>query len=622
MSSNSEAPAQINHSPSTATKNSGTDDEQPEDKLPEHWTKIASKNRPGKFYYFNSKTRESLWQHPTKTKALAREQDIIRHVAKGVGSSPAKEIKAESEKKADKKIKPVVGSKKVVHLKNDAKFKKKNLAKERMEGIQKQLALEREAMIVKGGSGTAKQLKKESPQKKQEGKTISPIKSVKTPSKVKKAENPSTKSQNSSDLTPTKVEVGAKVRSKARTITKKPPPATGIKRKEEHVEKAKNEFPILLPKNKELSKFKIPKKPVKELVSSSLLNNISKQEVRQLTGKESNTNQNSTKIETSSIVNNKTHTTDVLEQKQSPSGKDSASTCFETSVEALDVSFSSPRAEIVISSRVSEQVEYKSPANDRLARFREELHQEVALQSSLLDEDAEMTDLSDCSANVSQLGNVEGMDWEDIPEEVALSEVVSIRRALGFKLAASDDNENYLHASIPEYKTHLFDQISFQRYFFMVLDTNIFLSNSKGVEDFLRKGFPHIGQPIIIVPYIVLQELDRIKHREQGRPLSQAASRSIRFLNEHLKTRDPRVKGQSTIDAANAIIPIENPDDNIINCCLQVQQIIANSPTELMLLSNDVNLRNKSLVNGVQAFSFSELSTEADRIRFASDDHR
>lgn len=133
--------------------------------------------------------------------------------------------------------------------------------------------------------------------------------------------------------------------------------------------------------------------------------------------------------------------------------------------------------------------------------------------------------------------------------------------------------------------------------------------------------YPDIGQPILVVPYIVLQELDRIKHREQGKPLSTAASQSIRFLNEHLKRRDPRVKGQSTVEATVHLVPVENPDDHIINCCFQVRQIISGrAGTDLMLLSNDVNLRNKALVNGVPAFGYGELMAEADRIRFAADD--
>lgn len=76
------------------------------------------------------------------------------------------------------------------------------------------------------------------------------------------------------------------------------------------------------------------------------------------------------------------------------------------------------------------------------------------------------------------------------------------------------------------------------------------------------------------------------------------------------------------MEAANPMIPIEMPDDNIINCCLQVRQIIAGYPTELMLLTNDVNLRNKALFSGVQAFAFNELIAEADRIRFAIDEGR
>ena len=127
------------------------------------------------------------------------------------------------------------------------------------------------------------------------------------------------------------------------------------------------------------------------------------------------------------------------------------------------------------------------------------------------------------------------------------------------------------------------------------------------------------GQPILVVPYIVLQELDNIKTRNSDDNLGTIARKSVLFLNAMFKKKDQRVQGQSAMQAKNRIIEIENPDDNIINCCLQITERIRNSAqTGVILLSNDNNLRNKALVNKIDAFSFSELLYDADSLNFGS----
>lgn len=80
-----------------------------------------------------------------------------------------------------------------------------------------------------------------------------------------------------------------------------------------------------------------------------------------------------------------------------------------------------------------------------------------------------------------------------------------------------------------------------------------------------------------------------------------------------MKIKDPSIKGQSAIEAKNLLIDINNPDDNIINYCIQVSQ----TTKKLILITNDNNLRNKAFINGFEAFSRDEIDSEPERINFS-----
>ncbi|XP_062700460.1 transcription elongation regulator 1-like [Aedes albopictus] len=642
MSSEVAGSAKKEQTPNVVNADNGGDgdgDAKEDDVLPKHWTKVRSKKHPDRFYYFNVATKESLWEHPGRSKALEKEKDIIRNVVGKVQAKGKQE--------------------KVVQLKNDTQFKvKKNLAKERLDKLQKQLELERKAENEKRAKAKGEAKTPESPRKKAAGKASAKGGEGSSPSKLKRK-------RVGSDELPSKESKPVEVSSKSKAIAKKTSVSVVTKRLNKDVKQEVAKPPVaseLLklvkdvgtpPKtSSELKSFKIPKKAKQAPVSSSIFMDIQKLNESQPSSLPSpKTDLPQPESVSKEAVLDSTPKTSYAQQflqaierrssptllpqtpiQRDPKGAQEIVTvpqpnrllqslqrtqiCPSPQISPLvtPTITSTPKLQALIRQEQDTPRSVKSPANDRLSGIREQLAQEVAQQTTLLNEDAEMTDLS--AAADDHDDQEEAMDWEDIPEEEALREVVAVRQLLpiGFTSVVLD-------TAIPEYGTHLFDAIHFRRFVFLVMDTNVFLSHLKGVERLLEKGFPHLGQPILVIPYIVLQELDRIKHREKGKPLSQAASQSIRFLNEHLKRRDPRVKGQSTVEAAVHLVPVENPDDHIVNCCFQVRQIIAGrAGTDLMLLSNDVNLRNKALVNGVPAFGYGELMAEADRIRFAADD--
>lgn len=127
--------------------------------------------------------------------------------------------------------------------------------------------------------------------------------------------------------------------------------------------------------------------------------------------------------------------------------------------------------------------------------------------------------------------------------------------------------------------------------------------------------FTDYGHPVIIIPYIVLQELDKIKSRFESKftSLSAKAKAAINYLNERLKGHHKQFCGQSANDDAQKLISITSQDDDIVNCLLQMKD---KTKGTVILLSNDKNLRNKVMVTGINSYSTSELDTNRDSLQF------
>ena len=220
-------------------------------------------------------------------------------------------------------------------------------------------------------------------------------------------------------------------------------------------------------------------------------------------------------------------------------------------------------------------------------------------------DDVEMTDISMENPNLSKslelLEDFEPMDWEDVPELEVISKVQSIRTAAA-QLTTVSTSQDRLHTT--------------ENQFIVVCDTNVLLSNIdflkeikgkvfKGEINILKSTFVitflislDIGKATIYLPYIVLCELDNLKTHNDN--VARLARRSIAFIDNCFKNKDPFLIGQSALDSVQKqIIPIDCGDDKILNCCLQIQEITK----KLILLTNDKNLRNKAFVNKIEAFS-------------------
>ncbi|XP_045905109.1 transcriptional protein SWT1 isoform X2 [Micropterus dolomieu] len=147
----------------------------------------------------------------------------------------------------------------------------------------------------------------------------------------------------------------------------------------------------------------------------------------------------------------------------------------------------------------------------------------------------------------------------------------------------------------------------------LVLDTNILLSHLDYVKKIISHGLGALGFPVVLIPWVVLQELDSLK---KGRGLSGSvthlATPAISYIYNTLKSREPHLWGQSMQQAAESSngLNAENNDDRVLQCCLQYQSLYPECAH--ILCTNDKNLCSKALLCGLKALSKNDLEAEVE----------
>nr|XP_020458422.1 transcriptional protein SWT1 [Monopterus albus] len=155
-----------------------------------------------------------------------------------------------------------------------------------------------------------------------------------------------------------------------------------------------------------------------------------------------------------------------------------------------------------------------------------------------------------------------------------------------------------------------------QQNLILILDTNILLSHLDYVKKIRLHGLEVLGFPVVLIPWVVLQELDSLK---KGKGLSGSvahlAAPAISYIYNSLKSRDPHLWGQSMQQAteSNKSLNAENNDDRVLQCCLQYQRLYPWCAH--ILCTNDKNLCSKALLSGVRALSKNDLEAEVQRSR-------
>ncbi|CAE1274262.1 unnamed protein product [Acanthosepion pharaonis] len=116
---------------------------------------------------------------------------------------------------------------------------------------------------------------------------------------------------------------------------------------------------------------------------------------------------------------------------------------------------------------------------------------------------------------------------------------------------------------------------------YVVLDTNTLVNaGDLAVIKYICDGkyTDECHLPYIIIPWVVMQELDVLKSRSKQKPdTAERAQRAIVFLSSYFTKKHPQVIGQT------------------------LKEVYPNG--KVILYSNDVNLCNKTLINGISAFN-------------------
>ncbi|XP_075844322.1 transcriptional protein SWT1 isoform X4 [Microtus pennsylvanicus] len=144
----------------------------------------------------------------------------------------------------------------------------------------------------------------------------------------------------------------------------------------------------------------------------------------------------------------------------------------------------------------------------------------------------------------------------------------------------------------------------------IVIDTNILMNHLKFVKILKTTEIPGFDTLVLIIPWVVVQELDRMKAGKLLKHVQHKAVPAIHFINESLRSQDRKLWGQSLQLASQKLYGLsdENNDDRVLKCCLQYQELF---PYSLVILcTDDRNLRSKGLISGVKSLSKEELDAE------------
>ncbi|KGL76384.1 Transcriptional protein SWT1 [Tinamus guttatus] len=141
----------------------------------------------------------------------------------------------------------------------------------------------------------------------------------------------------------------------------------------------------------------------------------------------------------------------------------------------------------------------------------------------------------------------------------------------------------------------------------VVIDTNIMISHLDFVRSLKSETIPGVGRLALIIPWVVLQELDNLKKGKMLQHVRDKAIPAVHFIYMCLKNQDSKLWGQSMQLASQKIYGLsdENNDDRVLQCCLQYQNLFPQAV--VILCTDDKNLCSKAIVSEVNAFCKADL---------------
>ncbi|KAI8778942.1 CAunnamed protein product [Biomphalaria glabrata] len=165
---------------------------------------------------------------------------------------------------------------------------------------------------------------------------------------------------------------------------------------------------------------------------------------------------------------------------------------------------------------------------------------------------------------------------------------------------------------------------------FVVVDTNVLITNLSLLKQLLNKHIPGFGKPIILLPWAVMQELDYLKKRKgfsvnssenSNASTSVRAIDAVKFIHNHLMAKNPQLIGQTAFQAYEPTdFQVESNDDRILQCYLQVQK--KEKESHVVLVTRDINLMNKAVIMGITVSDTQSLCSHLDALSVPNNDNQ
>ncbi|XP_032663477.1 transcriptional protein SWT1 isoform X2 [Odontomachus brunneus] len=561
-------------------------------KLPENWIIVNSKSHPDRVYYFNVKTNQSSWREPTLEQANDKSSEHIskrrkhHHKEEGTRAKTPEHDFIENKRShkqqllSNKKSSKMVGKTEGIR----SNQRNRNLAQERMQILRKSLNHEMQkqknncSTIVKKHS---EKLHKSLPVSRSEKNDTPPMKALRELLAQRKLEKPAIRNRSSGKN---------QEHNSVSTFVKK------------SLEQTENNKPIV----------SSSKKPCLEGTDDSVIILPSQSTSPAFSGNnKAPSGENKTtftpqmraiheKIQKRSgilVVDKKTKNKhDIKQKRRNQPNKNIAQDrmqklrnslnhemqkCEDDCSIIADIRLERLNKSLPVSSynKNIESISIRRNADIRLKRLHNRILKETVYERKE-------------QANQEVL--YEEMDWEPMKDEEITLEVEDIRAQLNNKNCANVSNCSL------ENTTVLTQPLESQEKgpLYIVIDTNVFLTNLEIIEEARDATFKNYPRPFIVIPWTVIRELDYLKNdKSRSETLCTKARKAISFINKHFASKHPRIVGQTREQAATnkENFCIDCPDDEILQCCLQIK----NLKKDAVLLSYDKNLCTKAMIHRI-----------------------
>ncbi|EMP38797.1 Transcriptional protein SWT1 [Chelonia mydas] len=226
-----------------------------------------------------------------------------------------------------------------------------------------------------------------------------------------------------------------------------------------------------------------------------------------------------------------------------------------------------------------------------------------AIQKDKLRKKKEKTELSKLKARVEQtmlekfkMQIIEDLHAARIDKKMALPVVQTCGELTSMEIDLPEEN-----ADIPAATTTSGLNL------LIVIDTNIMISHLQFIMTLKTRDIPGTGRLALIIPWVVLQELDNLKKGKVLQHVRHKAVPAVEFIYTCLKNQDSKLWGQSMQLASQKIYGLsdENNDDRVLQCCLQYRSLFPQA--FVILCTDDKNLCSKALVSDVKALCKADL---------------